>query len=175
MKRFSWKRFHQSRAGFTLIELMAAMAITGLIGLGASIASAQVMNQTSRDRDYTIASRFSANAIYWIGRDVLMAQTIEGADGFPTAESLTLGWKGWDNTEFSATYTVTDGVLERTYSNGADTVTTMIAQNINTASDMTWCDSVNGTVTLTVTASAGSGARVIDVTKTRVITNRPRL
>jgi prepilin-type N-terminal cleavage/methylation domain-containing protein len=175
MKIFSWRRFHQNRAGFTLIELMAALAITGVISLGASIASAQLVNETSRDRDYTTASRFTANAIYWIGRDVLVAQTIDGSDDFPATGALSLGWKGWDNTVFSANYTVTDGVLERIYSDGVNISRTMIADQINTAADKTYCISDNGTITLTVTATAGEGARAINVTKTRVITNRPRL
>ena len=104
-----------------------------------------------------------------------MAQTIQGVSVFPAAGSLTLGWKGWDNTVFSATYTVTNGVLERTYSVGSNSTTTQIAENIITTAGMTYCNSSNGTVTLTVTASGGKGARTINVTKTRIITNRPSL
>ncbi len=175
MKFFSLKSFHNRRAGFTIIELMAALAITGVISLGASIATAQVMNQTSRNTDFTAASRYASNAIYWISRDVLMAQTIEGSDDFPAAAPLTLSWTGWDNNIYSATYTVTDGVLERTWSDGVNTGVTMIAPYINPAADMTYCTSVNGTVTLTVTSSVGEGSRALDVTRTRVITNRPGL
>jgi prepilin-type N-terminal cleavage/methylation domain-containing protein len=175
MKRFSLKYLLGSRAGFTLIEVMVALVITGILGLGATVATAQVMLETRRDSDYTAASRHATNAIYWISRDALMAQQIGGCDGFPAVENLTFSWTDWDNNDFSVEYAVEDGVLTRTYDDGIDTTTSRIAESINTGEDMTLCTSENGTVTLTVTSSVGSGDRIIDVTKTRVITNRPSL
>ena len=77
------KALHKNPAGFTLIEMIAALAITGLIGMGASIASAQVLNQTSRNNDTTAASRNAMNALHWISRDAFMAQSINGTAGFP--------------------------------------------------------------------------------------------
>ena len=103
-----------------------------------------------------------------------MAQQIEGWEDFP-ADALSFSWTDWDNTAYSATYTVVDGVLYRTYSDGADVSSTRIAEHINTGKDMTGCVSSNGTITLTITSSVGEGAKVIDVTKTQVITNRPGL
>ena len=133
------------------------------------------MNQTGRDNDYTAASRSAMNAIHWISTDIYVAQSIEGCSGFPATDSLSLAWRGWDNNPFSANYTVTDGVLMRTYSDGVNISTTMIAVNINTGEDLTYCASENGTVTLTVTSSYGTGAKTIDVTKSRVIISRPKL
>jgi len=166
-------RLHTSQAGFTLVELLAAIMITGFLGLGVAVACGQLLTQTSKDTNYTSASRQAANAIYWIGRDVLMAQKIEGWQNFPAA-SLVLSWKDWDNTASSANYTVVNGALYRVFSNGTNTSSTRIAENINTGEDLTFCNSDNGTVTLTVTASAGKGSKTVNVTKTRVITTRPK-
>ncbi len=174
MKFFNLKFLHHNHAGFTIIEVMVALAIMSIISLGASVSTAQLMNQTSRDTDYTSASRHSMNALHWISRDVIMAQKIEGYEGFPTSP-LCLSWTSWDNKNYSAAYTVTDGVLERTYSDGVNVTTTRIAEYINTGEDMTYCTYDDGTVTVTVTSTVGKGDHIINVTKTRIITNRPGL
>src|SRR4030042_1009623 len=169
------KAFHNNRAGFTLIELIAARAITGRIGMGASIASAQVLNQTSKNTHYTAPSRNAMNALHWISRDALMAQTIDGTEGFPQTESLCLGWVGWDNSVYSANYTLVDGKLRRVYSNGSAVTTTSIAEHINSDASLTHCVSDNGTIIFTITSSVGEGDRVINVTKVREISSRPDL
>jgi prepilin-type N-terminal cleavage/methylation domain-containing protein len=163
------------RDGFTLIEMLVAVTITAIIGLGASIASGQVLNQTTTNNDYTIASRNSLNALYWISYDCLMAQDIRGADGFPLAEDLSFSWVGWDNTVYAANYTVQDGSLWRIYSVNGQATSALIAANIATAGDLTGCYSDNGTLIVTITCSAGAGDRIINVTKVREITSRPQL
>jgi prepilin-type N-terminal cleavage/methylation domain-containing protein len=169
------KSLKKGQAGFTLIEVIAAVAITGIISLGASIATGQVLNQTSRNNDYTTASRNTLNALYWISRDVTMAQTIDGWEGFPQSEDLSLSWVGWDNTEYSANYTLDNGILRRVYSEGGQAITTFIAGNINSNAALTSCISDNGTLTVTITSSVGAGDKIVNVTKVRIITSRPNL
>jgi prepilin-type N-terminal cleavage/methylation domain-containing protein len=168
-------KISRDQAGFTLIEILAAVAITGLIGLGVSIATGQVLNQTTMNNDYTLASRNALNALYWISHDAVMAQTIDGAEGFPQTEDLSLYWIGWDNTEHSANYTLENGVLKRIYSENGQVTTTVIATNINPDVSLTHCLSYNGTLTVTITGSVGEGDRVISVTKVRDIVTRPSL
>ncbi len=175
MKFCGWKLFCNNQSGFTLIEVLASIAIIGVISLGASVSSAQIMNQTSRDRDNTLANTNVTNAINWMTRDALMAQTMSGCSGFPATNPLTLSWVEWDNTVCSANYTVVNGVLSRTYSDGVNVSTISIAQCINTSGNMTCCISGNGTLTVTVTSSVGQGARIANVTKTRTIACRPGL
>jgi prepilin-type N-terminal cleavage/methylation domain-containing protein len=172
---FRFKSSSRGQTGFTLIEILAAMAITGLICLGVSIASAQVLNQTNSNNHYTTASRNALNALYWISHDAVMAQTISGAEGFPQTEDLSLYWMGWDNTEHSANYTLENGVLKRIYSENGQVTTMVVALNINPDASLTHCVSSNGTLTVTITGSAGEGDRVINVTKVRDITTRPSL
>lgn len=167
--------FYKNQAGFTLIELMVALVISGIIGLGATVSSGQVLNQTSRNSDYTTASRNAMNAIHWISRDAMMAQTINGAEGFPQNEDLSLNWVEWDNTVNSANYSLENGILRRIYSDGSQVTNTIIAQYINSDAELTNCVSYNGTLTLTITSSVGEGSKVVNVTRVREIISRPQL
>jgi prepilin-type N-terminal cleavage/methylation domain-containing protein len=167
-------RLINGQKGFTLIEVITALAITGLIGIGASTATVQVLNQGTRNSDYTTASRHAMNTIYWVSRDAQMSQTIEpeGASGFP----LTLSWTAWDNSQHQVTYSIEGDKLSRSYSiDGGVPSQTLVAQYINSAAENTTCDFAGGVLTLKVTATVGDGAHAISVTKERQITPRPGL
>jgi type II secretory pathway component PulJ len=169
------KLLRQNEAGLTLIEILVSLAITSLIGLGAAMSSAQVLNETSRNNDYTTASRSAMNAVHWISRDAQMAQVISGYAGFPLTSDLSLAWIDWNNCSHNATYSLEDGQLRRIYSVDGDITETLIAEYINSGADMTYCTSENGTLTLTITGSVGEGSRVVDVTRIREMTARPKL
>ena len=160
--------------GFTLIELMLSLAITGIIGLGASMATGQVLSQTSKNNDYTTVNRNAMNALYWISRDAQMAQTYGGEAAFPESD-LTLQWIEWDHTVNTAVYSLDDSQLTRQYTKGSDVSETLIAQYISSDTDLTNCVSYNGTLTVTITASVGEGAKNINVTRVRDIVSRPKL
>lgn len=159
-----------------LIEVLGALVIASLISLVVTMANAQVLNQTSDNNNYTTASRHTQNAIYWIGRDVQMAQTINGTDGFPQSENLVLSWTTWENNVHTANYTLVNGELQRMYTIDAGSpLTTIVAEYINPGEAMTYCSSDNGVLMLTITSSVGEGSKTIDVTKTHQITSRPNL
>jgi len=174
-KKFCRSKLYRNQAGFTLIEVIAAVAITGIIALGASVSSGQLLNQTSRDSDITAASRHASNALYWISRDAMMSQNTTGQDGFPATSALSFRWTDWDNTSYSANYSVEDGTLYRTGSVGSTVTTAMIANYINTGADMTSCVGDSSNITITVTSSVGEGDRTVNITKTRRISSRPDL
>lgn len=166
--------FNRNQSGFTLVEMVVTLAITGFIALGAAIANAQVLDQTSRNNDYTTASRHTLNAIHWISRDAQMAQTMEanGSSGFP----LVLSWVEWDNTAHTANYSLENGELRRSYYiDSGEPSETLIAEYINHDAAMTNCVSDNGVLMLTVTASVGEGSNKTSVTKVREISSRPNL
>jgi len=167
--------FCKEQAGFTLIELIAAMAITGLISLGATISSFQVLTQTTKNSDYTTANRNAMNAIHWISRDAMMAQTINGTVGFPQTSSLSLKWVEWDSTSHTANYSLENGNLFRIYSDGGQVNRTLIAEDINPDADSTFCSSDNGVLTVTITSSVGEGSRAVDAKRVREVALRPKL
>ena len=165
---------NKNQAGFTLIELAVVIAITGLIGVGITTATFQVISQSAQNTDYTAASRHTLNAVYWISRDAQMSQTVEpnGASGFP----LTLSWVEWDNSTHQVTYTLEDGKLQRSYSaDGGEPEETAVAQHINPGTEMTNCEFAGGVLTLKVTATVGEGSTATSVTKVRQIAPRPGL
>ena len=164
----------KGQRGFTLIEVIATLAITGLICLGANTTIIQVLTQSAKNSDYTTASRHTMNAVYWVSRDAHMSQTMEpnGATGFP----LTLSWTEWDNSQHQVTYSIEDDKLRRSYSiDGGGPSQTLVAQYINTVSENTTCEFANGMLTLRVTATVGEGSHALSVTKVREITPRPGL
>jgi prepilin-type N-terminal cleavage/methylation domain-containing protein len=164
----------ENQKGFTLIEIIATLAITSLIGVGAAMAIVQVVDQGSRNSDYTTASRNTLNAIHWISRDAQMAQTVEpnGSSGFP----LNLRWVEWDSTTHQVTYTESEDTLRRSYSiNGGAPSETLVAQYINWAPENTTCNVTGNLFTVQVTATVGTGTKAVSVAKVREITPRPGL
>lgn len=170
------KSLYRNQAGYTLIEILAVLAISSIISLGALMSNAQVINQTVKNNDYTTANRHVLNALQWISRDVQMAQDIEGASGFPATSNLTLSWLTWDNVQTEVVYSVEDGRLIRSYTTGDDpTQELLISQYINIDPASSNCTWDNRELVLTLTGTVGQGARIINVTKQKTIIPRPIL
>ena len=127
------KSIHKNQKGFTLIELIVALAITALI-IGAIVMSIfQVFIVNALSSNHMLAVRQVQNAGYWINRDVQMAQSVAtdaGATGFP----LDVTWEEWDGTLNEVTYTLEDGEIKRSHSvNGGGPSVIVVAQYINSA------------------------------------------
>jgi prepilin-type N-terminal cleavage/methylation domain-containing protein len=87
--------FHKNQQGFTLVEVMLAFVIAGIITGGITATIFQVFSGSARTSNHMTAVRQVQNAGYWVSHDTLMAQSVvpdSGETGFP----LTLAWVGWE-------------------------------------------------------------------------------
>ncbi len=144
----------KGQVGFTLIEILVALAISGFIGAGLTMATVQVMNVNALSVNHVTVVKQVENALYWINRDVRMAQIIQpgGGSGFP----LNLSWVEWDNTTHQVSYTLVNSELQRSSSvNGTQPMPMLVAQYISSNTDNTSCQYANGVFSFKVTASLG--------------------
>jgi len=143
-----------NQRGFTFIELLIALAITGLIASALTMTIYQVITVPIQSSNHMTAVKQVESAIHWLNRDVQQAQILEvGEDaGFP----LSLTWVEWDNTVHQITYTIEDGELERAHSiDGAEPTRSIVALCIESDPLQTNCqfNDVDGVLTFRITAS----------------------
>ncbi len=67
----------RNEKGFTLLELLIAMAIVGVIGSAMTMTTATIVKITPQSNDHIIVLNQAQNAGYWITRDVQTAQTVD--------------------------------------------------------------------------------------------------
>jgi len=127
---------HKNQKGFTLIEVLIAVAIFAVVAVAANAVIVQIV-QSNRTSSHMVALRQVQTAGYRVNLDGLQAQSISvsnvsGSGGFP----LTLNWTTWEGGEF---YTVVYNLinpsgglyqLQRQETAGTDTTTTIVGQYI---------------------------------------------
>jgi len=182
----------RNQKGFTLIELVVAVAIGGSIAAAGSMATRQVIIETSRNSNHGIAVRQVQYVGHWLTRDVPMAQvvqTTEDADGLP----LTLTWESWDDDpsdgippdEYQVVYQIAyvneDGVtikkLRRDhYTNRSvdpdPDSTIYVAKYMDSDPLKTNCSFSEPVLSFTVTANVGGGLSSMSETRTYEIAHR---
>jgi prepilin-type N-terminal cleavage/methylation domain-containing protein len=166
----------RNQRGFTLVEILVAMAIGGLIMGGITTTIFQALTLPAKSNNQMTAVKQVENSINWIRHDAVQAQIMEtsGDTGFP----LRLTWVDWNNTEYEVTYSLQEGKLERKYvthdrdGTEVDNQTSVIAEDIDTNSEMTYCQVDGSTLTLKITATI-TGYRISSETRLVEILARP--
>ncbi len=131
---------HNNQKGFTMIEVVIAIAITAIITGSITMSIFQVFDGNIRSSNHMIAVRQVQNAGYWVSHDTLMAQSVVtdgGATGFP----LTLTWTEYvSGDEHRVVYTLISTSLKREHYTNYDPdnpalpdTTTFAAEYINQA------------------------------------------
>ncbi len=167
------KRLRKGQRGFTLIELVIVIGITGIVVAAITGTIMGVFNMDARTRDDMTAVYQVRQAGKLVSQDILEAKTVTtgGSSGFP----LTLTWTDYYGTGYPHTviYTLVDtsGGLKRlqrseSVNSEAPTVNPRVAEYIDPAE--TSCVWDGNVLTFTVTATVGGQS------ETRVYEVKPR-
>lgn len=139
------------QSGFTLIEVLVVVAISGVILTGAFAVLQQTMQGTFSNNNKTVVLSDINDAALYIRRDIQMAQeTNLPVDGTPQ-NSVTFDWYDFtlfeaDNISHSVDYTLSDTNLLRNY----DDIPSIIGRHITNISFSQDGEFINVSVTANV-------------------------
>jgi prepilin-type N-terminal cleavage/methylation domain-containing protein len=149
----------KGRAGFTLIEIVVAMGVAGII-LGAITSTFyQILMNNTRNTAHVMAVKQVENSLHFMLRDVQMAQVIE-TSGLNGDEILRLSWITWDESETQITYGWNSTSKKLTRVASTDGNSSTIGYAIETQPILT-VDEGNLTIDLTCSIRGSSERRVV--------------
>jgi len=165
------KRLHRDERGFSIIELMVVIVLTGLITTAITTTFFQVFNMNARTANHMSALSQVQQAGKLVSEDILESQAI---DDNPTGgEFLILGWNSTGETH-EITYTLEDGELWRSESiDGGGPETTRVAEYISSDPTDTYCNLDGEVLIFRVTAIVGEGT-VHEESEQRLYRVQPR-
>lgn len=138
--------------GFTLLELLVAVALTGVVSMVVATTVLQMFSESERSTERLSASLQVANAGFWLERDTASAQSIT----VPTSGTFVImQWTSWNGEQTNVAYSLVDSSnglkkLVRNYSvEGSTSVSAFIADSIVAASTSAVLET-SGTATQTV-------------------------
>jgi prepilin-type N-terminal cleavage/methylation domain-containing protein len=173
------KKLEKSEKGFTLIETVIAVALTGLISAAATGVIVQVM-QGSRSTQHMIALRQVQTAGYWVSNDGIQAQQVVTSSG--SGLPFTLTWND-DNASHEIEYSLQDmssgdlDYLQRREILNGDVnhpIMTVVGQYIDPAYTSTSCTPVGRQLSAGETFTFTVTAKINQQTETRIYEVQPR-
>ena len=171
------KLVNSNQKGFTLMEVVVAVALTAIV-IGVIVTSVfQVFILNVRTSNHMNAVTQVQSAGYWLSFDAQMAQDVDvsGASGFP----LTLTWTDWSGDEYQVVYSLTvgDKLLREHYTNRdinpAPDNTAYVGEYIDSLN--TNCTVTDGKLTLNVTATVGTNPHAQSETRVYEVIPRPNV
>ena len=115
-----------SQKGMALVELLVAVAITGLIVGGLGTAIYMIVTATERGNDEATVLHDIRNPSYWISYDAQMAETTDLNEG-ALVDHVTLEWIDEHGNSHYSSYSLSGTELKRTY----DGMTTTVARYVS--------------------------------------------
>lgn len=151
----------QKSPGFTLVEVLVALAITGLIMGGITTGIIQLMTISDQNTNAITAQRQVQQVGTAISQDVLQSRIVQtSVNNTPagTGFQIVLTWNNINGDEYVITYSLSNsGIVTRSQSiNGGAATSSSIAENISISSlDTSFIQKSGspGTYTLKVTAT----------------------
>jgi prepilin-type N-terminal cleavage/methylation domain-containing protein len=168
-----------AQRGFTLIELVIALAVGAVVALAVVSSISQVFIGSARSSNHMTAVRQVQNAGYWVSRDAAMAHSIIPTATATPPELLLLSWTDWPNRVIQVRYVLEDAPdglknLRREQSvDGAVIGSTLVGQHIDGDQSLTIATYTPGSMTFKVTAKVGAGGRASTETRTYEVRPRP--
>ena len=150
--RLTMKRLHKDQRGFSILELVIVMLLTGLITAAITTTFFQVFDINTRTANHMSALSQVQQAGKLVSEDILEAQAID--DSPVGGEFLILGWNNTATHE--VIYTLEDGELWRSESiDDGDPTMTRVAEYIDSDPTKTYCELQGDVLIFKVTATVG--------------------
>ena len=116
-----------NQKGFTLIEILVAMLVGGMITAGVITGIFQIVYGAGEIREESVALADIDNAAHWLTRDVVLAQNTDLDPGPPVKMTLTWNDSTWwaeqeESVSHSVIYTYSGTDLQRNYDGVVTTV-----------------------------------------------------
>lgn len=166
VKRMIMKKLSKDQSGFSLLELIIVVALTGLITAAITTTVFQVFNMNTRTANRMAAVSQVQQAGKLVSEDVLEAWPNTIIPDPTGGEFLILTLSAQNAT---VTYTLDDGVLWRSQPvDGGDPIVTRVAEYIDSDPIKTRCDWDGTVLIFRVTAKVG------DESETREYKIKPR-
>jgi len=164
------KRLHKDERGFSIIELLVVIVLTGLVTTAVTTTFFQVFNINTRTANHMSALSQVQEAGKLVSEDILGAQEID--DNPAGGEFLIIVWNS--TAVHEVTYTIEDGKLWRSESiDGGGPTVTRVAEYISSDPTETYCDWSGYVLIFKVTATVGEGTWG-EQTETRLYRIQPR-
>jgi len=125
------KIYRQKEGGFTLVELMVAIAISGMIITVVATMVVQIVAVSAIGDNTVTAAGQVENAFTFVVRDVQMSRSIVDPETYEDSEWLVLEWL-WGEDEHRVAYEIEGDRLYRNHTiNGSDEERMLVAQYID--------------------------------------------